>query len=104
MSELNEIATLPHLQDTIRDNGTVVVEFGAEWCGPCKKFLPHFVEFAKQTPEVMCVKVDIDTDPDIVTEFKIQSVPQVMLFKDGKYERHLEARTVIKLSQELQRS
>lgn len=101
MTELVEPKTLEELQDRIINNETVIVEFGASWCGPCKKFLPHFTEFAARNPDVVCVKVDVDDDPAFLSEYKIQSVPQVMLFVGSEYVKHLQARTVIKLTEEL---
>lgn len=101
MSDLIEVATLGELQDIIVANTNVVVEFGAAWCGPCKKFLPHFTEFAKRHPEVVCVKVDVDSDPDFLSEYQIQSVPQVMSFYDGSYVSHLTGRTVLQLEKEI---
>lgn len=92
---------LDEIQAVIDNNPYVVVEFGASWCGPCKKFLPHFEEFSEQHPEIACVKVDVDGDPEVVSTYKIQSVPQVMYFVDGEYAKHLEARTIVKLNQEI---
>lgn len=104
MSELVEIDNLDRLLDTISANDTVVVEFGAVWCGPCRSFLPHYKKFAEANPDIVCVKVDVDTDPGFVQRFRIQSVPQVFLFKNGEYVKHLESRTVIKLQEELNAS
>lgn len=101
MSELVETKTLDNLLETISANDTVVVEFGAAWCGPCRSFLPHFKKFAETNSDVTCVKVDVDSDPGFIEKYSIQSVPQVMLFRNGEYERHLEARTVLKLQEEV---
>lgn len=101
MSELREVNSLAQLQEAISANKAVVVEFGAVWCGPCRSFLPHFKKFAEMNSDVLCLKVDVDSDPGFISEFKIQSVPQVMLFRDGEYVKHLEARTVIKLQSEI---
>lgn len=101
MSDLVEIKSLDALLDTISANDKVIVEFGAAWCGPCRSFLPHFKKFAESHDDIVCVKVDVDTDPGFVQKYDIMSVPQVMLFEGGEYTRHLESRTVIKLSEEI---
>ena len=101
MSELVEINTLDELLDVISANSTVVVEAGAVWCGPCRSFLPRFKKFAESNPDIVCVKIDVDTDPGFVQHFGIQSVPQVWLFKNGELSRHLESRTVVKLQAEI---
>lgn len=101
MSDLFTPTGLAQLQQLIAMSPTAVVEFGATWCGPCKKFLPHFTDFAERNPDITCIKVDVDSDRAVLEEFKIQSVPQVMLFRNGKYERHLKARTLVALIKEI---
>lgn len=101
MSELIHEDTFAGLQEILNNNERVLVEFGASWCGPCRTFLPHFESFAEQHDDFTCVKVDIEVDPEVVSTYKIQSVPQVMLFENGEYVKHVESRTVIKLNQEL---
>lgn len=103
MTDLVIADTFLELSGVLAEHPAVLVEFGAVWCGPCRAFLPHFKRFAAKYPEIVCVKVDVDVDPAVVSEYKLQSVPQVMLFLNGKYDRTLPdtARTVPKLEQEL---
>jgi len=101
LSKLHEPATLEDLQEILSYHEVVVVEFGAEWCGPCKKFLPHFEKFAELNPEVTCVKVDVDTDPGFIQEYGIKGVPQVWLFTGGEFVKQLSSRTVIRLQEEI---
>ncbi len=63
--------------------GTVLVDFFATWCGPCKMLAPVLEQFAKDTPEVEVIKVDVDNVPDVAKEFGIVSIPTLILFKDG---------------------
>lgn len=95
-----EVTSNSDLDAELEKHDTVVVEFGAEWCGPCKQFRPHFDKFSQSSP-AGAVYVDIDLDPEFVKTYGIQSVPQVMLFKNGKYKRHLTSRTAIALLGEL---
>lgn len=101
MSSLYYADTLDEIFSVVSDHEFVLIEFGAEWCGPCKKFLPHFEKFAEQHPEIACVKVDIEVDPEVVSFYKIQSVPQVKFFKYGEFSRDIQGRTVLKLNQEI---
>ena len=63
----------------------VVVDFFAEWCGPCKAMAPALDQVAKEMAgKVKVVKVDVDQNPEITQKYRIQAMPTLMLFKDGK--------------------
>lgn len=70
--------------DNAIQNGVVVVDFFATWCGPCKMLSPIFEELEEELKEVKFVKVDIDKNSDLVQKFKIVSVPTIKIFKNGK--------------------
>lgn len=70
--------------DNAIENGVVVVDFFATWCGPCKMLAPIFEELGEELEKVKFVKVDIDKNSDLVQKFKIVSVPTMKIFKDGK--------------------
>ena len=64
---------------------TVLVDFWAEWCSPCKALGPKLEEISNELNEkVKVVKVDIDESPTITAEFGVRSIPTMILFKDGK--------------------
>lgn len=101
MSELRRVHTAAALERLLDSNETVLVEFGAAWCGPCRMFEPHLTKFAESRDDLTVVKIDVDDDDEFMVEYGIQSVPQVMLFENGEYQRHVQARTVVKLQQEV---
>lgn len=67
------------------ENGVVVVDFFATWCGPCKMLAPVFEELSNEMNEsAKFVKVDIDQSMEIARKFMVSTVPTMMIFKDGK--------------------
>lgn len=62
----------------------VLVEFGASWCGPCKRQLPILEDLAKDySDKLKVVKIDIDDSPELANKFHIRSVPTLMIFDGG---------------------
>ena len=76
-----------HLEDEKKFNELIkdkaVVDFFATWCGPCKMLGPVFEEVSKEK-DINFVKVDIDNFEDICREYKVMSVPTLILFENGK--------------------
>lgn len=67
----------------LKDNGTVFVDFFAEWCGPCKMLAPVVEALAAENPDVKFIKVDIDQNPEIAQQYGIMSIPTLITFKNG---------------------
>jgi thioredoxin 1 len=82
----------------------VLVDFWAEWCGPCKLIAPVLSELATEHPDTLrVVKVNVDDSPDVARRFEIMSIPTLMLFKDGVAKKRLiGAKGKHQLLQELQ--
>jgi thioredoxin 2 len=62
----------------------VVIDFWAPWCGPCTSFAPTFSDIAKQEASVHFVKVDTEAQQQLGAQYKIRSIPTLMVFKRGK--------------------
>lgn len=69
--------------ETINEHQVSLVEFGAEWCGPCKMQYPVLVSISDEYSDLFTAKVDIDASPKMTEMFSIQSVPTLILFYDG---------------------
>lgn len=65
--------------------GLVVIDFYADWCGPCKMLAPVFEELAAEMPEVKFCKVNVDNNMDLARMFKVESIPLVALVKDNTF-------------------
>jgi thioredoxin 1 len=62
----------------------VLVDFYADWCGPCKELAPLLEEVASQNPNAKFVRVNVDESPGLAARYKISSIPNLKLFKSGK--------------------
>ena len=70
--------------DVLEASRPVVVDFWAEWCGPCKMIGPSLEEISDELDSVDIVKLNIDENPDIAARFGVRSIPTLMLFKNGE--------------------
>ncbi len=71
-------------QEVIGSNQTVLVDFWATWCGPCKMIAPIVEEIAASRPDVKVCKIDVDNEPELAIRFKIMSIPTLLVFKNGE--------------------
>jgi thioredoxin 1 len=72
-----------HLAELLEAHGVALVDFYADWCGPCKMLAPTVAEIAAET-EAVVLKVDIDAHQGLAAEYQVQGVPTVYLFDDGE--------------------
>ena len=74
-------------EEVINSDVPVLVDFWAEWCGPCKMIAPILDEIAKEYGEKLKIcKIDVDSNPEIAPKFGIRGIPTLIMFKDGNAE------------------
>ncbi len=71
-------------QKVLRSAVPVLVDFYADWCGPCRAIAPVLEDLARETPHARIVKVNVDEHPELANEYRIEAIPQLLLFKDGE--------------------
>ena len=74
---------------SINNNELVLVDFWAEWCGPCKKMLPILEELSTENDSFKVAKLNVDENPTKSNEYKISSIPTMILFKNGEPVHHI---------------
>ena len=72
-------------EKVLDQNGVTVVDFWAEWCGPCRMIGPHIEEMAKEYEgKALIAKVDVDNNPEISFKYSVRSIPTVLYLKNGE--------------------
>lgn len=84
------VATIKHVTDddfaetVLQNDKPVLVDFWAEWCGPCRMINPVLEEIAATQSKLEIVKLNVDENPQITTTYRITSIPALNVFADGK--------------------
>jgi thioredoxin 1 len=74
--------TKENFEQVVTSNPTVIVDYWAPWCGPCRGFAPIFEKVAEAHPDVVFAKVNTDVEQEIGAHFQIRSIPTLMVFRD----------------------
>lgn len=70
--------------EQVIEKGTVLVDFYADWCGPCKMLAPIVEEIAAERADLTVAKVNVDEDSELAIKFGVVSIPTLIVFKDGR--------------------
>ncbi len=85
MKSTVEITEANFETEVLKSAQPVVVDFWAEWCGPCKMLAPALEEIAvEQNGRVKVAKVNVDTNPELAARFRVQSIPTLLYFANGE--------------------
>ena len=82
MGEVRAV-TDSEFEATIGGNGWVLVDFWAEWCGPCKAYGPVYERVSEDFPDVVFAKIDTEAEPQLAQAFNVRSIPTTIAFKEG---------------------
>jgi len=75
--------TTKNFNETLDNNEIVIIDFWAEWCGPCRQFAPIFEKVAENNPDIVFAKVNTEEQSAIASQFGIYSIPTLMVSRDG---------------------
>ena len=77
-------ANASEFKQTVQDNKLVLVDFYADWCGPCRALGPILDEVAEKYDNVRVVKINVDENSELAKEYRVRSIPQMFLIKEGE--------------------
>ena len=70
--------------EVLNYQGKVIVDFWADWCGPCKMLSPIIEEIGQENKDIKIVKIDVDAENELASKYNINSIPTVMIFDHGQ--------------------
>lgn len=73
-----------NFEEIIRSDKKVLLDFYADWCGPCRMVLPLVEQIADENPQYVIGKINIDDEPELAQEFEVYSVPTLVVIENGK--------------------
>eukprot|EP00009_Paramoeba_aestuarina_P001783 CAMPEP_0201506572 /NCGR_PEP_ID=MMETSP0161_2-20130828/486_1 /ASSEMBLY_ACC=CAM_ASM_000251 /TAXON_ID=180227 /ORGANISM="Neoparamoeba aestuarina, Strain SoJaBio B1-5/56/2" /LENGTH=105 /DNA_ID=CAMNT_0047900707 /DNA_START=88 /DNA_END=405 /DNA_ORIENTATION=- len=103
MSNLKSVTDKAEYDQITKGSGLVVVDFGATWCGPCKKIAPTFASIAGEHSDATFLKVDIDDAEEIASVLKVASVPTFIFYKDGEQVERFSGANANKLKEAVEK-
>ncbi len=102
MADIIKVDISSFENEVLNHLGIVLVDFWAEWCGPCKMQLPILEKVSDEIPSVKICKINVDENTDLAVKFGIRSIPTMMVFKNGeKVEQFIGLKNKKELSEKL---
>ncbi len=83
MSDSTINLTEQNFEETLKQGGIMLIDFWAEWCGPCRSFAPIYDASAKKHPEIKFGKVNTDEQQSLAAAFEVRGIPTLVIFRDG---------------------
>jgi len=71
-------------EEVLKSDKTVLLDFWADWCGPCKMLMPIIEDVASEVADAKICKINVDEEPDLASKYKIMSIPTLMVVKNGE--------------------
>lgn len=73
-----------NFNEIINSEKTILLDFYADWCGPCRMVAPFVQAIAEENPNYLVGKINVDNEPELAQEFGVSSIPMLVVIKDGK--------------------
>ena len=82
--EIMKVTSVNFEEEVLNSDKTVLIDFYADWCGPCKAYSPIVESVAAENEDIKVVKIDVDNAQDIAYKYQVMSIPTTVVIKDGK--------------------
>ena len=81
---INDVTDTNFQAEVLESDKPVLVDFWAPWCGPCRIVAPHLEEIASEREDLRIVKLNVDENPQVSSQYNVMSIPMLLLFKHGQ--------------------
>lgn len=71
-------------EEVLNSEKSVLIDFFADWCGPCQRVLPVIDEIARENPDIKVGKINVDEQPELASRFRVYTIPALFVFKNGQ--------------------
>ena len=82
--EVMKVTSSNFEEEVLNSDKTVLIDFYADWCGPCKMFSPIIESVAEENEDIKVVKIDVDNAQDLAIKYQVMSIPTIVVIKNGK--------------------